>query len=56
MGNRFKLVVPGDVTRLPGMHTLMADRTENHKVNYIPNVPYVERPEEIAKAVACKLS
>ena len=46
MSHPFKLVVPGDPTRLPGMKTLMADRMETGKVLYIPNVFYVERPEE----------
>ena len=46
MSARFELTVPGDKTILPGMNTLPADRTEAHRVNYIPNVLYAERPEE----------
>lgn len=34
MNTAFQLVVPADQTRLPGMKTLMADRSQAHKVNY----------------------
>lgn len=46
MNTAFQLVVPADQTRLPGMKTLMADRSQAHKVNYYHNLPYVERAEE----------
>lgn len=39
----YKKVVPGDRSRLPGMHTLMADRSERDKVSYLHNVEYVQR-------------
>lgn len=42
----FKLVVPGDATVLPGMKTIMADRSELQKVTYIRDVEYVKRREE----------
>ena len=40
---RFKKVVPADNTRLPGMHTLMADLSDRARVNYIRDVEYVQR-------------
>ena len=40
---RFKKVVLADNTRLPGMHTLMADLSDRARVNYIRDVEYVQR-------------
>lgn len=39
----YKKAVPGDQTILPGMHTLMADKSQSNQVTYVPNVEYVQR-------------
>ena len=38
-----KKTVPGDPTILPGMHTILADRSQSYQVNYIKDVEYVQR-------------
>lgn len=37
------LKVPGDNTLVPGMHTIMADRSQKNSVTLIPNNEYVQR-------------
>ena len=39
----YKRVVPGDPTILPGMHTILADRSSSYQVNYLKDVEYVQR-------------
>ncbi len=46
---KFQLTVPGDNTMVPGMKTLMADRTMAHRVTYCRDIDYVQRPEEDLK-------
>lgn len=38
-----KRVIKADTTILPGMKTVMADFTDQHRVYYFPNIKYVER-------------
>ncbi len=40
---QYKKTVPGDPTILPGMHTILADRSQSYQVNYIKDVEYVQR-------------
>ena len=40
---QYKKTVPGDPTILPGMHTILADRSQSGQVNYIKDVEYVQR-------------
>ena len=40
---QYKKTVPGDLTILPGMHTILADRSQSYQVNYIKDVEYVQR-------------
>lgn len=40
---QYKKTVPGDLTILPGMHTILADRGQSYQVNYIKDVEYVQR-------------
>ena len=39
----YQKTVPGDRTILPGMHTLMADRSQSNQVAYVADVEYVQR-------------
>ena len=41
-----KSVVPGDTTVLPGMQTLLADKSQDGIINYFPDIPYVQREGE----------
>lgn len=41
----YKKAVPGDRSHLPGMHTILADRSQRDSVSYLPNVEYVKREE-----------
>jgi acetyl esterase/lipase len=43
---QYKKMVPGDPTILPGMHTVLADRSQANQVTYVPNVEYVQRDGE----------
>lgn len=43
---KFELTIEPDAARLPGMKTIMGDRSDKDKVVLIPNIEYVKREEE----------
>ena len=42
---KFELTIEPDAARLPGMKTIMGDRSDKDKVVLIPNIEYVKREE-----------